>query len=435
MIALGHVWRGFGELMGIEEAWERFSSEFDLSPRGREVVPLELALGRVLAGDLRSPVEVPPAPRAAMDGYAVRAANTYGASRQAPVILRLEGEVRPGEIPRRSGDGGKMGAIRIYTGAYLPEWCDAVVPVEQAEEVGGAVEVYSQVPPWANVARPGEDVERGSVVLEGGRVLGPYELGLLAQLNVDSVEVYLRPRAALICTGDEIFEVGGDWVPGKVPNSLRYLVGSWVRERGADLDYLGMVGDDPGEIAKILESAEDGHEVILTTGGTSVGRGDLIFRAVEEIGGEVLVHGVAAMPGRPVLLARLPRGRPLIALPGYPVAAAVDLWLFVGPTLDRLRGVSGRPAPAVVEARLTRPVTTRVGMTHFVRVRLSADEGGGIWADPVRVSGSGILSSLTAADAVVVVPGDVEGLPAGSTVDALLLRRYTRLEIQGLPSP
>ncbi len=420
---MSHVWRGFRRLTRIEDARAVYLRSVRLDPTDPEEVTLSEALGRVLAEDVVSPVDIPPRPRAALDGYAVRSRDVLGASTESPVSLRLVGEVRAGRPPDRALSPGE--AVRIYTGAYLPEGADAVVPVEYSEELESSVEVYTQVPAWKNVARPGEDVKRGEVVLKAGTPLGPYEIGLLAELNVPRVAVRRRPRVAVACTGDEIVEVGGEVPLGKVPNSLRFMVEAMIRQEGGEPVYLGIVEDDPRELAEVVGRARDA-DLVVTTGGTSVGRADVVYRGVLESGGEILIHGVAAMPGRPALLARLPDGRPWIGLPGYPVAAAMDFRLFVAPVIWRMLGLRWTPLSPVVRGRLVRPIPSSPGVRHFARVRLSEGAGGVLLADPVGVSGSGILSSLVRADGLVEVPEDVEGFPEGSEVPVELLTPYER---------
>lgn len=420
---MSHVWRGFKRLTRVNDALRTFIETLELRPTEPETVGIDEALGRVLAVDVVASEDVPPRPRAAMDGYAVRSRDTLGASWDSPVTLKLIGEVPAGEVTTLKV--GEMEAVRIFTGAYLPEGADAVIPVEEAEEVAGSVEIYRQVPAWKNVARPGEDVRKGTVVLRAGTPLGPYELGLLAELNLPSVEVRRRPRVAVICTGDEIVEVGEEVPPGKVPNSLRHLIGAMITREGGEPLYLGIVGDDPSELAEIAVKGAKLADVIVTTGGTSVGKSDVVFRAVQAAGGDVKVHGVAVMPGRPALLAKLPDGRPWVGLPGYPVSAAIDFALFVSPLIRMLLGLRWAPFRPKVRARLTAPVASSPGVAHFVRVKLR-EEGRSLLATPVRISGAGILSSLVKADGLVVVPEDVEGLPEGAEVEVELLSPYER---------
>ncbi|HDM92156.1 MAG TPA: molybdopterin molybdenumtransferase MoeA [Candidatus Korarchaeota archaeon] len=423
MKAMSHVWRGFRRLTKVDDARRKFIGALSLKPTEPEVVGIDEALGRVLAVDVIAPQDVPPKPRAAMDGYAVRSRDTLGASWDSPVTLKLVGEVPAGKVTGLKI--GKMEAARIFTGAYLPDGADAVIPVEEAEEVAGSVEIYTQVPAWKNVARPGEDVEKGAVVLRAGTPLGPYELGILAELNLPSVKVRRRPIVAVMCTGDEIVEVGEEVPPGKVPNSLRHLVGAMIRQEGGEPLYLGIVGDDPSRLAEIVLNQAKRAEVIVTTGGTSVGKFDAVFRAVQAAGGDIIVHGVAAMPGRPALLARLPDGRPWVGLPGYPVAAAIDFALFVSPLIRTLLGLRWAPFTPKVRARLAAPVASSPGVAHFVRVKLK-EEDGALFATPVRISGAGILSSLVKADGLVVVPEDIEGFPEGAEVEVELLSPYER---------
>jgi len=417
---MSHKWKGFKTLTRATDALNAFISSLKLKPLDSESVELDFALNRVLAENVIAKGDIPPFDRAAMDGYALRAEDTYGASHHSPVVLRVIGEIsagEPAELEVRPGE-----AVRINTGAALPRGANAVVEVENAEESGGMVRIYEQVPPFRNVSRKGEDVRAGEVLLEEGTLIGPFELGLLASLNKKEVLVRKKPAVYMISTGQEIIELGEHEIPGKIVNSNRWLVKGIVEEHGGSFFYVGIVADDVEKLAEKIEDCGEA-DIIVTSGGTSVGVSDLVPDALERMGAKIIVHGVGVMPGKPTLLAVLPDGRPFIGLPGYPVSTVVAALLFLVPLIERLLGIRGERVINVLKARLKGKVPSRPGILHFARVKL--ERKGNEWlATPIRISGAGILSSLVKADAFLIIPEDVEGYKEGDVVHVLLFKRY-----------
>ncbi|GAB6879922.1 molybdopterin molybdotransferase MoeA [Halorubrum gandharaense] len=385
-------------------------------PHGRtEVVPLADAADRVVAEPVTAPAPVPGYDRAAMDGYAVRAEDTFGASDRSPAVLRhTEGPVGPGE------------AARVHTGSDLPEGADAVVMIEQVEEVGEEVETFDAVAEGENVGDAGEDVAEGQHLYDEGHVLRPSDLGLLKSVGLNEVRVYERPDVAVIPTGEEL--VQADPGPGEVIETNGLTVSELVESWGGDPRYRDIVTDDEEALAAAIEDDLDA-DVVVTTGGSSVGERDLLPEVVDSLG-EVLVHGVALKPGHPVCLGEV-SGTPVVSLPGYPVACIVNAVQFLRPVQKRVSGTEAKPHPTR-RATLTRKVASEPGTRTFARVRLepapAADEGEGgrdpgepaLKATPTRASGSGVLSSVALADGWVVVPEPREGLDAGEVVDAEL---------------
>ncbi len=392
-----------------------------LHPTSPEEVALNEARKRVLAEDVISPIDIPPFHRAAFDGYAVRSSDTFGATASNPVVLKVIGRLRPGdesEVSIREGE-----AVEIATGAYLPDGADAVVPLEFSRRSGDHVEIIRQVPPGANVDRKGSDVSRGDTVLMRGTVIGPFEMLLLASLNITEVRVFKKPTVSIISTGSELVELGSPLGKGRIVNSNRYAIESMVLDLAVPR-YLGIAKDDEGELREMVERGMDG-DLIVTIAGTSVGERDLVPKIVRSLGGEIMFHGLSMMPGKPTLLAMID-GTPLVGLPGSPVAAMVAAMEVLLPVLARISGVEGIFQWLRVRARLDRRIASRPGVRHYVRVKLRR-ESDALLATPVRVGGSGIISSLTQADGFVVVPEDVEGYEAGSEVDVLVYRRWLKL--------
>jgi molybdopterin molybdotransferase len=431
---------GFKRRTRVAEARERLLAATE--PHGRtERVRLVAADGRTLAADVAAERDVPGYERAAMDGFAVRAADTFGAAARSPAVLRVSGDDAgsgsdgAGEGPASVGPGE---AVRVHTGSEVPAGADAVVMVESTERVGDEVEVLEAVAEGENVGAPDEDVAAGRALYEAGHRLRPSDLGLLKSVGVTRVPVAERPVVGVVPTGEEL--VQGDPDPGEVVETNGLTVSTLVERWGGAARYRDVVTDDADALRAAIQR-DLTADVVVTTGGSSVGERDLVPDVVADLG-ELLVHGVALKPGHPAALGVV-SGTPVLALPGYPVSCIVNAVQFLRPTLRRLAGAA-EPTPEhpTVRARLERKVRSEPGTRTFARVRLApetatddggaaggaADADGGVDADdpavptatPTRTSGAGILSSVALADGWVVVPESVEGYPAGDVVDVQL---------------
>ena len=375
----------------------------------RESVPVDAADGRVVAEPIDAPAPVPGYDRAAMDGYAVRASDTFGAGDRSPAVLAAKAAgadaVAPGE------------AARVQTGSAVPDGADAVVMIEQVETVGDDVEVFDAVATGENVGEAGEDVADGQRLYEAGHVLRPSDLGLLRSVGLDSVPVREPPEVAVIPTGEELVE--SDPGPGEVIETNGLTVSRLVERWGGEPRYRDVVTDDHAALREAVAADLDA-DVVVTTGGSSVGERDLLPEVVDDLG-EVLVHGVALKPGHPVCLGRA-EGTPIVSLPGYPVACIVNAAQFLRPAMKRAAGTDADPFPTR-RATLDRKVASEPGVRTFARVSVSDEDGGDDalpTATPTRASGSGILSSVALADGWVVVPEPREGIDAGEPVDVEL---------------
>jgi len=377
-----------------------------------ESVALADADDRVLATAIDAPRAVPHYDRAAMDGYAVRAADVVDAGERAPVRLDLaEGVEKRDDDDDSEGEEPEYGpgrAISVDTGEPMPTGADAVVMVERTERVGDEVLVFEAVAPGENVGAEGEDVEAGARLFDAGHRLAPADLGLLRVVGLDDVEVYRRPRVVLIPTGEEL--VSADPEPGEVVESNSLTVGRYVGRWGGEAERFDPVTDDSEALRAALREAsgERDADLFLTMGGTSAGERDHVPGAVESIG-SVERHGVALQPGHPVGFG-LVGETPVVMLPGYPVGCLVAATALVRPAVSRL---ASRPItdPPTTEATLARKLASPVGTRTYARVAL--DDG---VATPIRARGSGVLSSVTEADGWVVVPEETEGFPEGHTV-------------------
>jgi molybdopterin molybdotransferase len=387
---------GFKDRTRVAAARERLLAA--ATPHERTTrLPLSSADGRSLAAAVDAPNPVPAYDRAAMDGFAVRARDTFGASNRSPAVLRVGDEAGP------------ESAVRVHTGSDLPDGADAVVMIEHTERVGDEVEVFDAVAEGENVGPVGEDVAEGQHLYDPGHRLRPSDLGLLKSVGIDEVEVYERPTVAVVPTGEELVQRDPD--PGEVVETNGLTVSHLVERWGGESTYRNVVTDDREEL-RVAIQRDLTKDVVVTTGGSSVGERDLIPEVVDELG-EVVVHGVALKPGHPVALGVVEE-TPVVMLPGYPVACIINAVQFLRPLLQRVGHLPREPNPTR-EARLTRKITSSPGTRTFARVRTEESEDG-LEATPTRASGSGVLSSVALADGWVVVPEESEGYEAGRTV-------------------
>ncbi|WP_049984983.1 molybdopterin molybdotransferase MoeA [Halobellus rufus] len=403
---------GFKHRTRIDEA-RRTLLEAATPHERTERLALVPADDRALAEPVSSPRAVPDYERAAMDGWAVRARDTFGASDRSPGVLRVaDGE--PHSVPER--EVAPESAVRVHTGSELPDGADAVVMIEHADRVGDDLEVFDAVTEGENVAPVGEDVAEGQQLFEPGHRLRPSDLGLLKSVGVDTVRVYERPTVGVIPTGEEL--VQEDPGPGEVIETNGLTVSRLVERWGGDPTYRNVVTDDEAALRAAIQR-DLTKDIVVTTGGSSVGERDLIPEVVDDLG-EVLVHGVALKPGHPVALG-IVEDTPVIMLPGYPVAAIINAVQFLRPLLKHV-GHLPDAKPPTTRATLARKIPSEPGVRTFARVRLEddagedADDGDAATATPTRASGSGVLSSVALADGWVAVPEGREGYDEGETV-------------------
>jgi molybdopterin molybdotransferase len=404
-------------MIGADEALQMVLD--NVAPLGVERVPILNALGRVLAEEIRSPRDIPGFDNSAMDGYAVRAADIAHAGASSSVRLRVIGTVAAGAMPAAALGAGE--AMRTMTGAPIAAGADAIVPVEQTRSQGDMVEILSSAQPRSFVRPRGEDLQEGEVVMQAGKLLGAADLGMLASLNRSMIDVCRRPAVAIVATGDELVDVDQPPTGAQVVNSSAYALAGAIREAGGEPTILKVARDRPEEIRARLGEAF-AFDSVLSTGGVSVGQFDHVKSALDDLGMRQIFHGVAQRPGRPLKFGTVD-GRPIFGLPGNPVSTLVCFFLYARPALLKMGGRRDLGLPRA-QVRCAVDIRTAPNLTEFVRVQLRR-EGGELYATPTGSQGSGILSSLSRADALLVGPAGETVLKAGTQATVLLLSTGT----------
>ena len=373
-----------------------------------------------MAEDLYSAVDLPHFHRAAMDGYAVKAKDTFGASQSLPAYLKLAGVMEMGKEATRPVATGE--AIRISTGGMMPPESDAVVMVEYADEVeGGLVEIHRGVSPWQNVIQIGDDIKKGEMVFQRGRRLRAHDLGALTGIGISSVPVYRQPRIALISTGDEIVDADTDPLPGQVRNINQHSLAGLIEECGGELKDWGVVRDDKDQLTKAIGEALEWGDLVLLSGGSSMGAKDIALETILSFAdSEFVFHGISISPGKPTIFAKA-CGKPILGLPGYPVSALVIFDLFAGPLIRRLAGQDTETVTRftkTVQATLKTNISSQVGREDYVRVTLERDADR-LLAVPLPTK-SGAIFTLVKADGMVRIDLNQDGLEPGEEVEVIL---------------
>lgn len=407
--------KSFFKVMDIE-AVLAFQSRF--APLETEIVPLAACPGRVLAEEVAADLNLPGFSRSTMDGYAVWAASTFGASEANPAFLTVTGAVEMGRAPDFSLGPGQ--AVRIATGGMLPEGADAVVMIEHAEPLDDtALEVYKSVAPGQYVIEAGEDFREGEAILTPGKLIRPAEMGLLAAFGRETVRVHRRPKVGIISTGDEVVPVSHKPELGEIRDVNTYTLSGMVREAGGEPVPFGLIRDDADALGAACRKAVSEADMVFVSGGSSVGARDFTIQVLESLpDSEILAHGISISPGKPTILARV-GAKPFFGLPGHVVSAMVVFSVVGTPFLHRLAGRDAGPGVPEVPARLSRNLASAQGRVDFVRVRLTESDDG-LLAEPV-LGKSGLIRTMVMADGLIRIGRDEEGLEQGARVSVRLL--------------
>jgi len=405
--------------MTFDEAKRAISEQLKPKALGEEEISLLEAYNRVLKEDVASTMDIPPFSRSTVDGYAVKAEDTFGAEENQPAKLKVCGVVNVGEPPKISL--GKGEAAEIVTGAPIPEGADAAVMVEDTDRENAELSVYRAVTKNENVMKKGTDIKKGETVLKAGQVLGASEIGVLAAVGMTKVKVFKAPVVAVLSTGAEVTEPGKKLPPGKIYDINAYSLSTAVRESGGTPVYLGVVPDDKAALRKALEQALVSADMVITSGGVSVGPKDLTPQIVDSLGKPgLIVCGIAVKPGKPTTVALVGR-KAVFALPGHPTSALLMFHLLVRPVI---RILSSRPESeaTTVKAKAGARMFSAKGRRTFVMVKLKRDKSNQLIAEPVETGASGAITTLAKADGFVEIPENQQFVDSGEEIAVALLR-------------
>jgi molybdenum cofactor synthesis domain-containing protein len=391
----------FRKLLTLEEAKAVLSQHFTPKPIGTEEVSLLEAYNRVLSEDVISDLNIPPFNRSTVDGYAVKAQDTFGAEENKPVMLKICGEINIGELPKIKIADGET--AEIVTGAPIPEGADAVVMLEHTERKDDVLYIYNAVGKDENVMKAGADIRKGENVLKAGKLLGSKEIGVLAALGKRKIQVYKTPNVAVLSTGAEISEPGTKLLPGKIYDINAYSLSTAVAENCGTPIYLGVFPDDEFKLHKVLKNALASADVILTSGGVSVGPTDVIPKTLDSLGKPgVIINGIAIKPGKPTTIA-IVDGKPIFSLPGHPTSALLVFHLLVRPIIQSMAGLKRRKILKVKAFASARMISAK-GRRTFIMVKLKRDKSNRLLAEPVPTGLSGAITTMARANGFVEIP-------------------------------
>ncbi|MFN3396799.1 MAG: gephyrin-like molybdotransferase Glp [Thermodesulfovibrionales bacterium] len=411
---------GRGEAVTVMEALSLLKENVVFRNSSEEIL-IEEAYGRVLSEDIISPDDLPGFDRSTVDGFAVVASDTFGATESMPAYLEVKGEILMGEEPSVRLKKGE--AARIATGGMLPDGADAVVMLEHTQFLDEKlIEVLKPVAPKENIISHDEDARSGEVILEKGKRLRPQDVAALAAVGITQIRVYKRPIVSIISTGDEIVPAGSPVGPGKVRDINSYNLAGLITLSGGVAVKKGIFRDIYDEIRKVLKKSISESDMVIITGGSSVGARDLTEEVINSLGRPgVLFHGVNLKPGKPTIGAVID-GVPVLGLPGHPAAVSICFELFAAPLITLLSGEKKRwlPERITVKARLTRNISSSQGREEHIRVRLE-ERDGELWATPV-LGKSGLIRTLLFSDGKIVIPSHLRGIEAGEEVEVILFQ-------------
>jgi putative molybdopterin biosynthesis protein len=406
----------FHKMVSIEDALKLVEESLGhIRPLGVEEISLIEALGRVLAEDVYAKVDSPPFDRSTVDGYAVDAKDVYGASESEPACLTISGKSEVGSIPTAEAGGGRC--VETATGAPLARGANAVVMVEYTKRVDDKVYVYRSVAPGENVSQTGSDITAGDVVIRKGKIISPSNIAVLAALGYKSIKVYRKPKIAVFSTGNELIEPGQPLSQGKVYDINGYTITAMLKEIGVDADFLGILPDDYHVIKQNIEQALQQYDVVVTSGSTSAGFGDAIYRVFAEHGA-VIVHGLKLRPGKPTVIA-VSQGKLLIGLPGFPLSAMMVFMNVARPLISKMCGIEDSERYVIIKAKMAYRMDAGKGVRELIPVQLVETEEG-LVAYPI-VLGSGSASAIAMADGFIEIPENKQYVEEYEVVDVKLL--------------
>ncbi len=403
--------------MTFDHAKKLLLAQLNPEPLGGEKIPLKEAYSRILLEDVVTKVNIPPFDRSTVDGYAVKAEDIYGAEENKPIALSIIGTINVGEPPKI--EIRKNQSVEIVTGAPIPPGADAVVMVENTQKQGGSILIYRAVTIDENIMKKGTDLEKGEKVLKTGQLLGAPEIGVLAAIGMDYVNVLKIPVVSVISTGAEITEPGKDLAPGKIYDINAYSLSTAVKESGGKSICLGVIPDDEAALEIALRDALVSSDIIITSGGVSVGPRDYTPKIVNSLGKPgVIISGIAVKPGKPTTVAFIGK-KPIFSLPGHPTSALLIFYLLVRPVIQSLAG--NKISEKIVKANLTTRLFSAKGRKTFVTVSLTRDKNQKILAIPIQTGASGAITTLSKADGYIEIPANQQFIDSNEQVTVTLL--------------
>lgn len=401
---------GFSQLTSLEDALTNLFPLINLN--SIETIQTAEAFNRVLAEDIFSEFDIPPFNRSAMDGYAIKAEDTFGASLKNPKKVKKIGTIEIGETSELILKKGE--AIRISTGAVIPDGADAVIKIEDTEIEKEVVNLYTSLVPGKNVSKKGEDIPKNTQILSKGLEIKAEHIALLSSLGINKINVRQKPKISVFATGNELIEVGMPLEKNKIYNSNTPMISNLINLYGGMVIKKSTLKDDIKSIKNVLHEALNDSQIIVLTGGTSVGTKDLLPEIIYEIG-TVLTHGIAIRPGAPILIGKV-NNTLVFCLPGTPVAAFICFLVIVGPTIRKMLGCPKLDPRIIVSATINKDVPVgSMGYVHYLRVKIE-ESNRNLIAIPVKLKGSGVISSLTKSDGIVDIPPFQEGLKKGDNI-------------------
>jgi molybdopterin molybdotransferase len=408
----------FFKVKTVEETFALIEEYIPVTPH-KEVRGLEEALHYILAEPVVAKENVPSFDRSTVDGYAVKAKDTYGSSESMPGFLSVTGEVKMGEVPHSMVGPGN--AVYVPTGGMMPSGSDSVIMIEHCEDLEGLLNTYKQIAPGENVIRAGEDIKEGETLLTAGKKLRPQELGALASLGITHVTVFRQLKVGYLSSGDEIVPYQTETLQEGQIRDINYLtISGLAREWNMDVVYGGIVRDDFEVFRQKAKELYDQVDCLILSGGSSVGAKDYTTEVIQSLGHPgVFVHGISIKPGKPTILA-MADGKPVIGLPGHPASAMIIFRLFGERILRKLMGEKVERKPERIFARITKNIPSSPGRSDYIRVRLVEKEGEW-WAEPI-IGKSGLITTLVKSDGIVEISSEKEGISQGEYVPVIASR-------------
>jgi len=403
--------------MTFDHAKKLLLTQINPEPLGGEKIPLTEAYSRILSEDVITKVNIPPFDRSTVDGYAVRTRDTYEAEENKPTALSIIGTINVGEPPKI--EIRKNQTVEIVTGAPIPEGADSVVMVENTQKLASSLLIYRAVTSDENIMKKGTDIAKGEKVLKAGQLLGAPEIGVLAAIGMNYVNVLKRPVVSVISTGAEITEPGKDLAPGKIYDINAYSISTAVKESGGKCICVGVIPDDEAALETALRDALVSSDIVITSGGVSVGPRDYTPKIVNSLGKPgVIISGIAVKPGKPTTVAFIGK-KPIFSLPGHPTSALLMFYLLVRPVIQSLAG-NKIISEKIVKANLTTRLFSAKGRKTFVTVSLSRDKNQKILAKPIQTGASGAITTLSKADGYIEIPENQQFIDSNEQVTVTL---------------